>query len=69
MVQYAAKIPHMAPCTAKKRVWTMDEIYPFLVVIRQAISHIDYCFNRSIMEVALEKVPGIHGEEYRVLIS
>ena len=35
----------------------MDEIYPVPVVIRQAISHIDYCFKRSIMEVALEKVP------------
>jgi hypothetical protein len=47
----------------------MDETYPFPVVIQQAIWHTDYCFKRSIMEVALEKVPGIHGEEYRALIS
>jgi hypothetical protein len=47
----------------------MDKIYPFPVVIPQAISHIDYCFKRSIMEVALEKIPSIHREEYRVLIN
>ena len=40
----------------------MDEIYPFPVITRQAIWHTNYCFKRSIMEVALETVPDIHRE-------
>jgi hypothetical protein len=54
----------------QKPEWSKVESYPFPMIIRQTTWHTGYYyFNRSITEVALEKVPGIHREEYCALIS